>query len=205
MYGLRTSSSTNSQDDEKNLPPRQTPISSILRWGVDHPGIVKNLPKISRHDWSLKIDGLVHIPVELTWEDFMSFPQINSISDFHCVETWSVLDQKWKGVLFKELAFFVKPKRNASFVWFECADGYTTSLKLHDLIGEDVMLAHTLNDEPLPTAIGGPVRLIVPNKYAYKSAMWVKHIDFIQNERLGLWEKGIYSNSADVWKDDRFK
>jgi len=205
MFGENVRSSNISQEAKQTLPPRQKPISSILRWGVEHPGIVKKLPKISRRDWSLKIDGLVSVTVDLTWDDFMGFPQIISTSDFHCVETWSVLGQKWEGVLFREIVLYVKPKKTSKFVWFESLDGYTTSLLLQDLMGDDVLLAHTLNDEPLHPSIGGPVRLIVPNKYAYKSPMWVKHIEFIKDDRLGFWEKGIYSNSADVWTDDRYR
>lgn len=204
MFGESGPSCNSSQETKRNLPPRQRPIRSILRWGVDHPGIVKNLPKISRRDWSLKIDGLVDVRMDLSWDDFMGFPQTISISDFHCVETWSVLDQKWEGVLFREIVLYVKPKKTAKFVWFESTDGYTTSLQLQDLMGDDILLAHTLNDEPLPPSIGGPVRLIVPNKYAYKSPMWVEHIEFLSDDRLGFWEKGIYSNSADVWTDDRY-
>jgi DMSO/TMAO reductase YedYZ molybdopterin-dependent catalytic subunit len=155
--------------------------------------------------WMLMVDGLVHNPRNFNWTDFMELPQSNSTSDFHCVETWSVLNQNWQGVLFKDLASIVKPKKNAKIAWFEGADGYTTSLPIKELIGDDILLAHTLNDEPLPQSLGGPMRIVIPNKYAYKSAMWIKHIEFIEDERLGFWEKGIYSNTADVWKDDRYK
>ncbi len=102
-------------------------------------------------------------------------------------------------------ANIVKPKFNAKYVWFECADGYTTSLPLEDLSRDDIILAHKLNDQDLSQPLGGPVRLVVPEKYAYKSPMWIIQISFIKEKRLGYWESGIYSDTADVWKNDRYR
>jgi len=98
----------------------------------------------------------------------------------------------------------VKPTKNSKCV-FECADGYTTSLDLSDLLRENVVLAYKLNGEWLETPLGGPMRLVVPDKYAYKSAMWVKHITFSKRKELGYWEKRGYSDTADVWKNDRYR
>ncbi|MCX6654287.1 MAG: molybdopterin-dependent oxidoreductase, partial [Candidatus Bathyarchaeota archaeon] len=130
------------------LPPAQAPIPGILRWGIDHPGITRNLPNISRENWSLIIDGEVESPLTLSWKDFLSLPQVEVVSAFHCVEGWSVLKQRWEGVLFSTIQGRVKPK-GAEFALFECADGYTTSLPLNDLQGGDVILAHRLNGEDL--------------------------------------------------------
>lgn len=187
------------------LPPNQRSIKSILRWGIDHTGIITNLPNINKNSWKLEVIGEVENPVIFEWYSFLKLPQTVSVSDFHCVETWSVLDQKWEGVLFKDLVEYVKPTSKASFVWFESYDTYTTSLSLETLMDDDVILAHKLNDEELPTTLGGPMRLIVPKLYAYKSAMWVRKIEFLIEDRLGYWESGFYSNTADVWKDDRYK
>jgi DMSO/TMAO reductase YedYZ molybdopterin-dependent catalytic subunit len=192
-------------DKEKKLPPRQHEIKSIMRWGIDHPGITSKLPHISKEDWSLEVDGEVDNPVVLSWDDFLDLPQTTSVSDFHCVETWSVLDQKWEGAIFKDLMNLVKPRDTMRYVWFECGDGYTTDLPLEELTGDDIILAHRLNDEPLSQPLGGPMRLVVPHKYAYKSAMWLTHIMFLKDKRLGYWEKGGYSDTADVWKNDRFR
>lgn len=193
-----------SNSNEGKLPPNQFMKNKILKWGKDHRGIVKNLPEVDRENWHLIIDGLVEHPLKLSWNRFNELPMKESISDFHCVETWSVLNQKWTGVPFSEIIKIVKPKPEAKFVWFECADGYTTSLSIEDLKGEENILAIKLNGELLDQGYGGPLRLVIPQKYAYKSAMYLNRITFIENDRLGFWEQRGYSNSADVWRDDRY-
>ena len=127
-----------------------------------------------------------------------------SVSDFHCVEGWSVLDCRWEGVRFSEVEKLVKPLATAQAVTFECADAYTTSLFRSELAGDDVLLAYKLNREALDEGLGFPVRLVVPSKYAYKSALWVTHVRFTRGKELGFWERRGYSDSADVWKNDRF-
>jgi DMSO/TMAO reductase YedYZ molybdopterin-dependent catalytic subunit len=188
----------------KKLPPGQEPIKSLLRWGIDHPGITRNNPRIDLETYILEISGEVENPVRLNWEQILRLPKVQSISNFHCVEGWSVLDCKWEGARFSKIAELVKPKSTAKFVTFECADGYTTSLSMEDLSGEDVLLAYGLNDKPLEEGIGFPLRLVVPNKYAYKSALWVVKIRFMAKKELGFWEKRGYSDTADVWTNDRF-
>ena len=190
---------------DERLPPGQRPVGSILGWGTDHPGIVKDLPRIERDNWSLTVDGEVETPLELNWKEFMGLPQVESVSDFHCVEGWSVLDQRWEGVLFRTLVERVRPKPEARFVWFECHDGYTTSLPLGRLMDDDVIVAHGLNGEDLPQPLGGPVRLIVPKLYAYKSPLWLRRMTFIEEDRLGYWESGYYSNDGDVWRESRYR
>ena len=99
----------------------------------------------------------------------------------------------------------MKPKDVLRAVTFECADNYTTSLFREELAGDDVLLVHRLNGEPLDEGLGFPVRLIVPSKYAYKSALWVEKLRFMRKKELGFWEKRGYSDSADVWKNDRYR
>jgi DMSO/TMAO reductase YedYZ molybdopterin-dependent catalytic subunit len=188
----------------KKLPPGQTPIKRILRWGIDHPGITRSNPKIDLKIYTLTIDGEVVNPVTLDWDEILQLPKTVSVSDFHCVEGWSVLNCKWEGVLFKEIVNLAKPKETARFVTFECADGYTTSLTLAELAGDDVLLAYRLDGKPLEEGLGFPLRLVVPSKYAYKSALWVTRIRFTSKKELGFWEKRGYSDTADVWKNDRF-
>ena len=160
---------------------------------------------MDRDSWVLTVDGEVENSLSLDWEAFMELPQVESVSDFHCVEGWSVLNCRWEGVPFRALVERVRPKPAGEYVWFECADGYTTSLPLEDLMGGDVILAHMLNGEDLPQPLGGPVRLVVPGKYAYKSPMWLTRIAFMAEKRLGHWESGIYSDTADVWRELRYK
>lgn len=186
------------------LPPDQVSIPRILNWGVDHPGITRTLPDIKKGEWKLTVDGEVEFPLSLSWGEFLALPQADSISDFHCVEGWSVLSQHWSGVLFKTIHEKAHP-RNAEFAWFECADGYTTSLPLADLQGDNVIIAHRLNGEELQQSLGGPVRLVVPDKYAYKSPMWLTRITFSNRDKLGFWERGYYSNTTDVSKNDRYR
>lgn len=191
-------------ESRSELPPDQAPIPGILRWWIDHPGITHSLPKISRENWSLVIDGEVEAPLTLRWKDFLSLPHVEVVSDFHCVEGWSVLKQRWEGVLFSTIQDRVKPK-SVEFAWFECSDGYTTSLPLKDLQGGDVILARRLNGEDLSQPLGGPMRLVVPQKYAYKSPMWLTRIAFSRQDKLGFWERGYYSNTADIWRNDRYR
>ncbi len=189
---------------KKKLPPDQTATTHILRWGTDHPGVTSTNPRLKLETYTLTIDGEVENPVKLNWNDFMALPKTVSVSDFHCVEGWSVLDCKWEGVKIKDIERLVKPKDVARAITFECADNYTTSLFREELAGDDVLLVYKLNDETLEEGYGFPVRLIVPSKYAYKSALWVEHLKFTRVKELGFWERRGYSDGADVWKNDRF-
>jgi DMSO/TMAO reductase YedYZ molybdopterin-dependent catalytic subunit len=189
--------------NRKDLPPSQHEIGSLLRWNIDHPGIVSENPKFNPKSWKLTVDGNVKNTLSLNWEDFLKLPAFESTSDFHCVEGWSVRNLRWYGVKFSALIDIVQPHEDVRAVNFKCLDGYTTSLKLRDLKKDNVLLAYKLNGKPLPTPLGGPLRLIVPDKYAYKSAMWIQQIIFVQEAELGYWEKRGYSDTADVWKNDR--
>jgi DMSO/TMAO reductase YedYZ molybdopterin-dependent catalytic subunit len=191
-------------DKSGRLPPGQTPIKHLLRWGKEHPTIGGAVPRIDLKSWCLTIGGEVEKPLQLSWSDFLKLPRFESVSDFHCVEGWSVLGCRWEGVRFTSLVELVRPKEKARFVTFGCADGYTTSLTLEELSGDDVLLAYKLDGKSLEEGIGGPVRLVVPSKYGYKSAMWIISIKFTLKKELGFWEVRGYSDTADVWKNDRF-
>jgi len=193
-----------SSGQQKRLPPDQTATDRIMRWGSDHPGITSVNPQLKRENYTLTIDGEVEKSVNLSWSDFLALPQSVSISDFHCVEGWSVLNCKWEGVRIRDIERIVKPRPVARAVSFESADNYLTSLFREELSGDDVLLAYKLNGELLEEGLGAPVRLIVPSKYAYKSALWVVRLRFTRNKELGFWERRGYSDSADVWRNDRF-
>jgi DMSO/TMAO reductase YedYZ molybdopterin-dependent catalytic subunit len=187
----------------RKLPPDQKEIDTILHWNIDHPGITPRNPPIDLKKWTVTIDGEVENPLRLNWQEFLELPSSESTSDFHCVEGWSVTNCNWYGVKFSSLVQIIKPKKDAKYVFFTCSDGYTTSLDLNDLLKDSVILAYKLNGQDLEASLGGPMRLIVPDKYAYKSAMWVNHITFTKTRELGYWEKRGYSDTADVWKNDR--
>jgi len=181
----------------KRLPPGQ---KEGKRVPLRH---IRSVPKFYPKTWRLKVYGEVKNPATFSFEDLKAKPSVASVSDFHCVEGWSVLNNKWEGIPFRTIVEIVKPKENAKYVAFECDDGYTTSLPLPDLLEDKVLLAYKLNDKPLPQERGGPLRLVVPQKYAYKSAMWLRKIKFTSKQELGYWEAKGYSNTADPWKEER--
>ncbi len=190
--------------NQKKLPPNQTPIKEILRWGTDHPTIAGSVPHIDLNNYVLTLEGEIEKPLALNWNKIQTISPITTISDFHCVEGWSVLDCQWKGVRFKDLTVLARTRPSAHFVTFECADGYSTALSIEELSKDDVLLAYELNGKPLEQGYGFPLRLVVPDKYAYKSALWVTRIRYTAEKEIGFWEKRGYSDSADVWKNDRF-
>jgi DMSO/TMAO reductase YedYZ molybdopterin-dependent catalytic subunit len=190
--------------EKPRLPQDQRWIDHILGWGTEHRGIAPSLPDVSLSNWRLKVHGLVESPREYSWGEFMGLSQVGSISDFHCVETWSVMDQKWEGVRFKTIMEAVVPLKKARYVLLRAYDTYTTSLPVGELEGDDILLAHRLNDEPLPQSLGGPMRLVVPHKYGYKSIMWLNEIEFSDRDKLGYWERGSYHNNADPWRSQRY-
>jgi len=180
------------------LPPNQRLITDfpILHFG--------KVPEFDRRIWDFRVDGLVENPIRLTFDEFLSFKKTADVSDFHCVTGWSRFDNKWEGVRFRDIAKLAKPKTSAYFATIECDGGYTTSLPLAELLEPDVLFAYSYNGEPLEPAHGGPLRLVVPKKYAYKSAKWVRRVVFTQVQELGFWEERGYSNSADPWKEERY-
>lgn len=186
------------------LPPSQRVIKRILRWGEDHPTLSGFVPLVDLSKWTLEMDGEIEKPVTLNWKEFSRLPMIESLSDFHCVEGWSVMDCKWEGVRFRTLADLAKPKTTARYVTFACEDEYTTSLALKELLGNNIILACKLDGQVLEPGLGFPVRLVVPDKYAYKSALWIRKVTFTLEQELGFWEQRGYSDTADVWKNDRF-
>jgi DMSO/TMAO reductase YedYZ molybdopterin-dependent catalytic subunit len=161
-------------------------------------------PDISHQQWKLIVDGEVESPVTLNWDDFMSLPQTEDISDFHCVTTWSRMDVPWVGVRLADIAALVMPKSTATHVLCHGYDKYTTNLSLEEALKEDVLLVHTADHKPLEKDHGGPVRMITPQLYAWKGSKWIKRIEFLSSNKLGFWELRGYSNTAYPWRDDRY-
>ncbi len=180
------------------LPPGQ---HAVPNWPVLDLGVH---PNISLEQWQIEVKGEVENPYTLKWKDFLALPQVVDYSDFHCVTTWSRMDNKWKGVQFKVLAEKAKLKPTAHYVFMTGYDGYSTNLKLAEAMDDDVLLVHHWNDQPLPREHGGPVRMITPRKYAWKGSKWIKEIIFLEKDKLGFWELRGYSNTAEPWDDDRY-
>jgi len=161
-------------------------------------------PTIPTSRWSLQVDGAVEEPLTLSWDDFQKLPQVEDVSDFHCVTSWSLMDQRWKGVQFSTIAALVRPLPSAAHVMTYAYDGYTTNLPIEEALKDDVLLVHSVNGQPLPREHGGPVRIITPQLYAWKGAKWIKRIEFLTEDRKGFWELRGYSNTAHPWRDDRY-
>jgi len=183
---------------KERLPPSQYKVDELP---VLHVGSV---PDFDQANWAFEVYGLVEKPLKLGWRDLLSLPSRKSVSDFHCIEGWSRLDNEWEGVPFRTIAEIVKPKLEARFCTIECDGGYTTSLPIEDLMDEEVLFAYRLDGKELSQEHGGPLRIVVPKKYAYKSAKWVRRIKFTKEQELGYWEKRGYSNTADPWKEERY-
>jgi len=168
-------------------------------------------PDVALADWKLEIGGLVENPLTLDWQAFTALPQVDDVSDFHCVTSWSRYDNHWRGVRFSTIAELAVPKEEARFVLctgYDAAPGtfvpYTTNLSLERAIEEDVLLVHSWEGEPLPVEHGGPCRMITPKLYAWKGTKWIRKIEFLPRDRKGFWEVRGYSNSAEPWFNDRY-
>ena len=188
----------------------QLPVDQhvVRNWPVLDLG---DVPDIPLDEWRLEVGGLVENPVTLTWHDFLTLPQAEDVSDFHCVTTWSRFDNHWKGVRFRTIAELVVPKPDARHVLrtgYDHMPGtripYTTNVPLAQAIEDDVLLVHTWEGQPLPREHGGPVRMITPKLYAWKGAKWIHRIDFLARDQKGFWEVRGYSNSAEPWANDRY-
>lgn len=190
-----TARATPSRD---RLPPGQklTTGFPVLDLGIQ--------PKIPLADWRLKLDGLVEAPGALTWEELKALPQVQDVSDFHCVTTWSKYDCRWGGVAFTTLYERVRPKPEARFVYFTSYDGYSTNVALEQCLDDDVLIATSFDGEPVSREHGGPARVIIPKLYAWKGAKFVSGITFLAEDKLGFWEVRGYSNTADPWTEDRY-
>jgi DMSO/TMAO reductase YedYZ molybdopterin-dependent catalytic subunit len=184
--------------ESERLPPGQ----HIVRdWPVLDLG---EQPEISRGDWRLTIDGAVDHPAMWTWDAFLSQPQTESTSDIHCVTTWSRYDNHWTGVATRDLLEIVAPRPEARFVMLHSYDEYTTNLTLEDFASPDALLAHSWEGASLTREHGGPVRLIVPHLYFWKSAKWLQRIEFRARDERGLWEANGYHNRGDPWQEQRY-
>jgi len=182
----------------ERLPPGQhvTQGFPVLDLGIH--------PEFRPESWRFRVDGLVAQPLDLSWDEFRALPRVEQVSDFHCVTTWSKVDVRWTGVKFRTMLERVRPGAQANHVVLGCSDGYTTNLPLHELQGEDVLLADELDGQPLQVEHGGPMRMLVPHLYAWKSAKFMTRITFLDHDEPGFWEVRGYHNHADPWKEERF-
>lgn len=180
------------------IPPGQ---SLTERFPVLHYGPV---PRIDLEKWDFKVFGMVGEPVRFTWQEFMELPQSQVTMDIHCVTRWSKLDTAWEGVLASELMKHVDLKPQAKFVIAHAEYGFTANVPLEVFLDEQTIFAHSFGGKPLEKDHGWPLRLVVPKKYFWKSAKWIRGIEFLAQDKLGFWERNGYNNHADPWKEERY-
>jgi DMSO/TMAO reductase YedYZ molybdopterin-dependent catalytic subunit len=183
-----------------SLPPGQYEVQSLEVLQV------AGVPTVSLDTWAFEVNGDVENPFKLNWNQFMQLPKTVSVSEFDCVTGWTKLDNRWEGVRFGEVAKLARPTAKAKYATIACygAPLYTTSLPLDYLMRDDVLFAYGLDGKPLEPEHGGPLRLVAPGKYGYKSAKWVFQVRFTETQELGFWESRGYSNTADPATNDRY-
>src|SRR6188768_1019549 len=182
---------------------RQVPNWPVLDLG--------DSPIVSSESWRLEVGGDCANPFSVSWQEFLELPQAEDVSDFHCVTTWSRMDNRWRGVKFRTLAELAIPGPGVTHVFCTGYDHmpgtripYTTNLPLARAVEDDVLLVHTWDGAPLPQEHGGPVRMITPKLYAWKGTKWIRRIDLLSRNRKGFWEVRGYSNTAEPWANDRY-
>jgi DMSO/TMAO reductase YedYZ molybdopterin-dependent catalytic subunit len=187
-----------SRPETDRLPPGQ---HLVKNWPVLDLG---EQPVISTDIWRLEVGGLVETPLDLDWTAFQAIEQSIYVSDIHCVTTWSRYDNTWQGVSTHDLLDLAMPKAQATHVMLTSYDGYTTNLPLIDFAADDAVLATAWEGQPLTVEHGGPMRLIVPHLYFWKSAKWLRRIDFMPADAAGFWERNGYHMYADPWREQRY-
>ena len=182
----------------ERLPPGQRKVET---WPVLDLGIQ---PEIPVHAWRLFVDGEVENPAIWNWREFTDFPKTTITTDIHCVTAWSRYDNRWQGVAARDLLKVVRPRSDAQYVIFHAYDTYTTNVPLADFAADDVLLAWSWNGEPISREHGGPLRAVIPRLYFWKSAKWIKRIEFSAIDKPGFWELRGYHNYGNPWREQRY-
>jgi DMSO/TMAO reductase YedYZ molybdopterin-dependent catalytic subunit len=184
--------------DPARLPPGQY---LTRKWPVLHAG---GVPHTDLATWTFRVFGEVEEEVTLDWEQFSALPRTSNVQDIHCVTRWSRFDAEFEGVHWRELAPFARPRPAARFVIAHAEQGFTSNVPLTFLEHDQALLATRADGEPLSSEHGGPLRLVVPGKYFWKSAKWLREIELSATDRLGFWERYGYHNDADPWQEERY-
>jgi len=161
-------------------------------------------PRFNPATWDFHLSGLVADPLRLNYQQFRALPQSRLTADFHCVTTWSRLDNVWEGVLAKDVGALIRLKPEARYVLIHCDGGYTTNLSLDQFLDDDVIFAHRHDGQDLEPDHGWPLRLVVPKLYAWKSAKWVRGVEFLAENQRGFWEVRGYHNRGNPWAEERY-
>lgn len=164
----------------------------------------RNVPAYNMDDWRLSAFGEVEEGKSWSFAELLALPQTKVVCDIHCVTRWSKLDTEWEGVRFSELLRHLGVSPEARYVMAHADEDYETNLPLEELLRDDVILAHSYDGKPLTDKHGGPLRLIVPHLYFWKSAKWITGLEFMKEDRPGFWERNGFHNDADPFKEQRF-
>jgi len=194
----RLMTGTMADPEQDRLPPGQRLVRDwpILDLGIE--------PDVSPQKFRLDLDGAVENRLSLNYDEYMALPFTESVSDMHCVTQWSRYDNHWKGVSARTILEMAKPQKEAKFVIFHAVDGYTTNIRLDQFDQPDVFLVHEWEGKPINRAHGGPVRMLVPRLYLWKSAKWLRRIQFTISDHPGFWETRGYHNNGDPWLEERY-
>lgn len=187
-----------SAEKKDRIPPGQYYTE---KWPVLHYGSV---PTTDLRTWNFRVWGEVEEPFSITWAEFKALPRKEVHTDIHCVTRWSRLDVDFSGVAIQTVLERARVKPTARFAIAHCEQGYTTNMPLEVLDDDDVLLCDTADGEELTPDHGYPLRLLVPKRYFWKSAKWIRGIELVTEDQLGFWERYGYNNSADPWKEERF-
>jgi DMSO/TMAO reductase YedYZ molybdopterin-dependent catalytic subunit len=194
-----------SPDTLRGAPRQRTPPGQVLtaKWPVLHHGHIPVVDPTSP-DWTFRVFGLCQQPYALTYPQLLNLPAIEVFCDIHCVTRWSRLDNTFTGVPTKLLIDCAKPNPDARFVMCHCEAGFTTNIPLDEFTQDDCMLAYAWEGQDLTSAHGWPLRGLVPRLYFWKSAKWIRGIEFRATDAPGFWEQNSYHMHGDPWKEERF-
>ena len=187
-----------SDEQRQRVPPGQYVTE---KWPVLHYGSV---PRADLATWDFKVWGEIEAPFTFGWDEFKRMPRKTLQTDIHCVTRWTRLDIAFSGVPIQHILERAQLRPAARFVLAHCEQGYTANLPLEVLDDDDVLLADEGDGQPLTPEHGYPLRLVVPKRYFWKSAKWIRGLQFLAEDRLGFWERYGYHNDADPWQEERF-
>jgi len=188
---------------EAGYEPARLPPGQYLteKWPVLHAGSV---PQTELATWDFRVSGEVGNEVTLDWKQFTDLPTVEVTQDIHCVTRWSRFDATFKGVAWSTLEELVAQKPNARFAIAHAEQGFTSNVPVASLREEGALLAYEADGEPLTAEHGWPLRLVIPGKYFWKSAKWLRGIELSATDRPGFWERYGYHNDADPFKEQRY-
>ena len=188
---------------ERGYDPARLPPGQYLteKWPVLHAG---GVPRVDLATWDLRVFGEVEEPLRLTWAELQALPATEVTQDIHCVTRWSRFDTTFRGVHWRDLAPLVRPKASARFVVAHAEQGFTSNVPLAALEDENALIAWGADGQPLEPDHGWPLRLMVPSKYFWKSAKWLRGLELLAADQPGFWERYGYHNDADYWQEQRY-